>query len=456
MLEPPVSPGSPSAGPVVVHRREAGSSSHAGRWAAAPRRRRFAVVPVGEATALLAGLPVAALRLDDITTSALGEVGIDSIGGVLRLPGRNLASRFPPLLARRIAEFRGAVPEPIVPPSGADLPQAAQAFDFPVPVADVQEGMLIAVIERLLKTCLAPLIARGEGVLSLQVRFAGCGARLPPQEAAAGGRGSGRCFRRPARRRGVGDDSGRSSHHVEHRPEHGAAAPTVVDVGLFRPSASLAHLVELVRLRLQRLRMPVEIEGVAVEVVAVGTVSCRQRLLFGTGAESGGGLESSDADAEVGMLVDRLSGRLGRTAVFEPRPVGDAQPEHAWIAAPPNAGERASRDRVGAGHARAAGPSRLVPAGRRPIWMSPRPWPLDTADSQMVSVCPDGPPVRFRIGQRLHRIVKAHGPERIETAWWRGPTVRRDYYVVETESGERFWVFRRLKDGGWFLHGIFA
>jgi protein ImuB len=56
----------------------------------------------------------------------------------------------------------------------------------------------------------------------------------------------------------------------------------------------------------------------------------------------------------------------------------------------------------------------------------------------------------------MHRIVQAHGPERIETAWWRGPSVRRDYYVVETESGERFWVFRRLKDGDWFFHGMFA
>jgi hypothetical protein len=66
------------------------------------------------------------------------------------------------------------------------------------------------------------------------------------------------------------------------------------------------------------------------------------------------------------------------------------------------------------------------------------------------------PPVRFRLGDRMHRIVQAHGPERIETAWWRGPSVRRDYYVVETESGERFWVFRRLRDGGWFFHGMFA
>ena len=66
------------------------------------------------------------------------------------------------------------------------------------------------------------------------------------------------------------------------------------------------------------------------------------------------------------------------------------------------------------------------------------------------------PPLRFRLAGQVHRVVQFHGPERIETAWWRGPIVRRDYYVVETETGGRFWLFRRLKDGAWFLHGVFA
>jgi protein ImuB len=81
----------------------------------------------------------------------------------------------------------------------------------------------------------------------------------------------------------------------------------------------------------------------------------------------------------------------------------------------------------------------------------------------MIAVVPDGPPVRFRLGGVVHTVATAHGPERIETAWWRGPTVRRDYYIVETESGARFWLFRRLggrargpRDSGWYLHGVFA
>jgi protein ImuB len=34
--------------------------------------------------------------------------------------------------------------------------------------------------------------------------------------------------------------------------------------------------------------------------------------------------------------------------------------------------------------------------------------------------------------------------------------VRRDYYLVETTAGRRFWLFRALEDGRWFLHGAFA
>jgi protein ImuB len=54
-----------------------------------------------------------------------------------------------------------------------------------------------------------------------------------------------------------------------------------------------------------------------------------------------------------------------------------------------------------------------------------------------------------------HRIDQVWGPERIETGWWRGPMVARDYYRVETALGRRFWLFRRLADGRWFLHGPF-
>jgi protein ImuB len=49
------------------------------------------------------------------------------------------------------------------------------------------------------------------------------------------------------------------------------------------------------------------------------------------------------------------------------------------------------------------------------------------------------------------------GPERIETGWWDGGDIRRDYYVVRTSQGQCAWVFCAPgEQGNWMLHGWFA
>lgn len=412
---------------------------------------RWALVPSGAQHlrggegAVLAGLPLEALRLDRAVGDMLREVGVDTLGGVLRLSAKSLAARFPPSLGRRLAEFTGARAEPIVPPRGIELPQAAHAFDVPLALGSVDATAIASLLEQLVGRCTAPLVARGEGMLAVQVRF-------EPAAAAAGAT---------------------------------SIPPTVIDVGLFRPSASVRHIIELIRLRMSRTRLPREIDAITVEVVAAGLACCRQRSLFDADSADPAGGSPQTVAADVGLLIDRLTGRLGRAAVFEPKPVADPQPEHAWIAAPPfatirsqsrpqtspglrapgssgaqDSERRPPRDRVRR-HGTTAR-SAFAAAGRRPLWMPPRPLRLEPLTAGMIAVAPDGPPVRFRLNGVVHRVVQAHGPERIETAWWRGPTVRRDYYIVETESGARFWLFRRrdrapqAARGGWYLHGVFA
>jgi protein ImuB len=73
----------------------------------------------------------------------------------------------------------------------------------------------------------------------------------------------------------------------------------------------------------------------------------------------------------------------------------------------------------------------------------------------VTSAVPDGPPFRFWWAGKEHRITRSWGPERIETGWWRGRDVQRDYYIIATDEGTRFWIFRRPLDGCWFLHGCF-
>ena len=49
------------------------------------------------------------------------------------------------------------------------------------------------------------------------------------------------------------------------------------------------------------------------------------------------------------------------------------------------------------------------------------------------------------------------GPERIETGWWDGEPVSRDYFVAANPGGEAVWIYRERRDpGAWYLHGVFA
>jgi protein ImuB len=371
-------------------------------------------------------------------------VGVGTIGGIARLPRKSLASRFDPQLSRRLSLFTGERPEPLAVPCSTELPTATHPFDVPLSLRDTTADDLAVILERLVEACLGPLAAAGKGVTALQVRL-----------------DRGQAI-------GLGEPS----------------APLVVDVGMFQPTSCVKHVVELVQLRMARLRLPREIVGITVDVVSAGQADCRQRTLFGEPAEA--------SAAQVTMLLDRLSGRLGRRAVFEPLPLADAQPEHAWAAVPPMRATKRRAMPVPAPSSvrRRRGPQQhdgSVPAiaaapQRRPLWMLPQPVRLESVVvAAAAEPCPTQqasavvrPPAGFRLEGRMREVVKAHGPERIETAWWRGPTVRRDYYVVETSDGGRYWIFRRLggsaggsrragaerpaaQDGGaWFLHGMFS
>ena len=73
----------------------------------------------------------------------------------------------------------------------------------------------------------------------------------------------------------------------------------------------------------------------------------------------------------------------------------------------------------------------------------------------VLSLVPDGPPIQFCWFGVEYRVTCSSGPERIETGWWRGADVCRDYYVVTTQLGTRYWLFRSRDDGYWYLHGCF-
>jgi protein ImuB len=103
-------------------------------------------------------------------------------------------------------------------------------------------------------------------------------------------------------------------------------------------------------------------------------------------------------------------------------------------------------------------------AMRRPLCLFADPVPLSVAwheGSFRKIVTTQQLPQRIRLAGVVHTVTRHWGPERIETGWWKGPTVRRDYYRIETDRGCWWWVFRNLDAPNsrgryrWMLHGRF-
>jgi protein ImuB len=384
-----------------------------------------AIVPAGAGLNAYAALPLEVLRLPAALLELLAELGLARIGQLLLLPRADLAARFGPLLAQRLDQLSGAAAELLPSHSPPEEDRAELLFEAPTEKLEA----VAAAFERLLAELAPRLAARRQGALELCCRLTGPGGLA-----------------------------------------------TELHVRCFRPNSQAAHWCELLRLSLERRTLPGPVEKVEVLVTSAGPLEFWQQNLFGA--------ERGRAERQVGLLIDRLAGRLGRDAVLSPRLAPEPQPELVCHLEPLVGRERLGAVAVNrrvrhADHpesrraraanrargARAAEPVRTAdptgepasgvvgtadPARFRPLRLWSPPEPIT-----VVALAPEGAPARFRWRGSEHRVGRAWGPERIETSWWRGRYVRRDYYRVETHRGERYWLFRRRSDGRWFLHGAF-
>lgn len=388
----------------------------------------FLIIAPGKTAAFLERLPVEALRLSAETVRVLHELGLQSVGQLEALPREGFLSRFGPLLLRRLDQAFGRLDEPV--PASPSPRQFAARWSDDDPIANRE--MIEAVLQRLVEQLAAQLADSGQGALRLE-------CRLDFELAATVSRA-------------VDERGGRRR---------------TISVGLFQPSNVSAHLFELVLLQLDRLRIASPVR--AIEVAATLTAPRerpRQTTLFDLGrvGPAGGacGEKPEQRSRHWTMLVERLGSRLGADAVLGVRLCPEAQPELAWHVDPLVGNRRRRAARKNGERARGQSerdePGKLPP---RPLRLLPRPRLLDCGGGASVlfdvgeTPAPRLSPRRFRLGGRELRIARHWGPERIETGWWRGRPIGRDYFRVETTDGCRYWLFRRLRDGQWFLYGVF-
>ena len=217
----------------------------------------------------------------------------------------------------------------------------------------------------------------------------------------------------------------------------GQKAVRTLTVSLFQPSSNPKHIYDLFQLQLEASQMREPIRCVRLFASTTVRLTGEQHFLWN---EVG-----HNRDHDVAQLVDRLSSRLGKECVFGIQAQAGALPEKAYR-------KKLLSDSI-RNKPRRTVTANSLKARHRPLWLH-EPEPLRIEFSTATCYATRMPSV-FQFQNCQHRIVRHWGPERIETGWWKGPSVRRDYYRVETEAGYRFWLFRKLDGGGWFLHGCF-
>ena len=213
----------------------------------------------------------------------------------------------------------------------------------------------------------------------------------------------------------------------------------LVALGTGRPVQAAGQLAGLLRERIGTIDPGLGVEAMALWVARSEPMAPSQAEAWPRQAEDGRDL------GDLAPLIDRLVARFGEGQVYRLALVESDVPERATRRIAPLA---------------PSGEQQWPPHLPRPLRLLTPPQPV-----QAIALLPDQPPVAFTWRRTRHRIRHADGPERIFGEWWKRDgerTLSRDYWAVEDESGDRFWLYRN-GDGddpqtgnlSWFVHGIF-
>ena len=378
----------------------------------------FVVTNKAQLVGRLTSLPLAPLRWPDDVVQRLARMGVRTIGQALRLPRAGFARRFGPAHLSELDRLTGR---------NADLRhhfQPRERFRRRRELTYEMEN------NATILAALAPMLADLGKFLE-------------------------------ARQCGITE--------LECRLRHRHAPPSLCVLRLAAPLADVAHLTELLGERLNALVLPEPVRSCELRsgLPVLRVLSCDPLWQPG---EYGG-----SAGPESPQLVERLRARLGHEAVYGLQMLPGHRPEQAWSMCEPMLASGAgvgvgARGPSGTGaygpggtgargpggaDARGLGalngappgprsPKLVAPWGafRRPLWLLPAPQQLEELE---------GAPLR-RGSLRFFGDV-----ERIETGWWDGGEIGRDYYTVFDIYGVQLWIFRERADPHrWFLHGVFG
>ncbi|MBU6271993.1 MAG: DNA polymerase Y family protein, partial [Betaproteobacteria bacterium] len=389
--------------------RIAAAPTATGAWLLARHHDGLIADSPASLNARLARLPVSALDSAEAHRDVLASLGADTLRQLSLLPRAGVARRFGPGLLMELDRAFGRVPEarewfvaPACFTARLELPAQAETADA-----------LLAGAARLLIALCGWLNARHAGARSILL-----GAL------------------------------------------HDDPPITTVSLSPADPSADPQRLGSLLREKLSVLRLRAPVHTLRLDCESVAPMSAESQTLFPT---------PTQARESLGRLIEQLQARLGHDRVLRLCLQSDHRPEKAaamdqagidtlvdtrpkprrpGMAGGKNAGSRGP-DSASLRGQPAQGPEAMpadIGALPRPLWLLERPQAL---------------------GERQQRpwlqgpLTLLAGPERIETGWWDGGLIQRDYFIAGDSDGVLLWIYRERLPGdgqaaGWFLQGRFG
>jgi protein ImuB len=383
------------------------------------------VLPEGKGDAWLDRLPVRALRIAHDTAHQLDRLGVETIGQLRALPRGGLATRLGADLILRIDQMFGAVTEALAMHHTEPEDEAGCELEYPTN----DQGILGHRIGLLIDAVCERLAGRVRGALRLVCRL----GLVDRGDGVSDGVGGGESVR--------------------------------LEVGLFAPTADAAHLRRLMLTALENRTLTGLVGRVDVSVELGGPLRLYQTDLFDD-ARHASGAAGRQAYAR---MIETVAMRLGGDGVLGVELTDHSRPEWGYRLRP-LAGVKGVSGGAGVvvsgkGLRRSGLPLPLGPAPsdplRRPLGLLVKPRPIRVEVSST-----DGALTRVGLAEldnasaaRTWEVRHCWGPERIETRGAVDGWERRDYYRIELEDGQWWWVFCQGLPGmpqRWRLHGRFG
>jgi len=341
----------------------------------------------------LSSLPLRCLEWPESVRESLNGMGIYCIGDCLRLPRQGFARRFGAARLLQLDRALGRLPDP------RRSYRAPERFSEECELPEEQSDS-----EMLLEACLQLLSNLERFLTTRQIEV----------------------------------------RHVQFSFFHLRAPATHLTLGCRQTGRKKEQWFELLAIRFDRLVLPEPVISIRLRSGAGQALQADEGNFFQTSGQR--------RNTSITRLTERLSVRLGNDGgVHGVTTVAEHRPQYAWRKAETESpGPRLPPCAAMSNHWHAHH-SPLLLADirrtsslllRRPLWMLPEPLAL---------IAREGNP------QYQGPLKLEDGPERLETGWWDGNGIARDYYVAVNTKGIRLWIYRnRHKEATWHLHGIFG